>query len=167
MTPASFEKHAGRGASKKWRDSVWIVLGGHKVQCSKVKGFDTYYHRYKALTRLRLTQMTGMKQAFHRDEFVRCKNCLKERRFRRRNKEECRLFHDASLNSNWECSNCPPDRSISCQDDEEREVRRTIKGCVRSRTCEGCIECVCLGCFTCRFEDCPCRICQEFMANNK
>lgn len=166
MTPAAFEKHGGRGTSRKWKDSIWVVLEDHKVQFSKVKGLDAFYRRYKAYNRLRLAQSSGIKQAYHRDEFLQCKKCLKNRRFRRRNKEECRLFHDASLNPNWECSNFPPGSVILCQDDEEREVRQAIKGCIRSRTCHGCIECVCLGCFTCRFHDCSCRICQEFMQNN-
>lgn len=166
MTPSNFEKHGGRGASKKWRDTIWVVLGDRRVQFSKVKGLDAFVRRYKE-SRVRLRQSAAAKQVCHRDEFIRCTKCSKKRRFRRKNKEECRLFHEASMNVDWECSNYPFDRFMSCQDDEEREVRQANRGCVRSRTCQGCIGCVCLGCVTCRFEECPCRICVEFMANNQ
>ncbi|MCO5605996.1 hypothetical protein L7F22_060182 [Adiantum nelumboides] len=167
MSPASFERHSGRGASKKWRDSIWIVLGDQKVQFSKVKGLDAFVRRYKESGRTIGRQPALPKQSIHRDEFLQCKKCLKRRRFRRKTKEECRLFHEASMNQEWECSNYPFESFSSCQDEEEREARQANRGCVRLRTCPGCIDCVCLGCFTCRFEDCECRLCTEYIANNK
>ncbi|KAI5054874.1 hypothetical protein GOP47_0030019 [Adiantum capillus-veneris] len=167
MSPASFERHSGRGASKKWRDSIWIVLGDQKVQFSKVKGLDAFVRRYKESGRTTGRQPALPKQSIHRDEFLQCKKCLKRRRFRRKTKEECQLFHEASMNPEWECSNYPFESFSSCQDEEEREARQANRGCVRSRTCPGCIDCVCLGCFTCRFEDCECRLCTEYIANNK
>eukprot|EP00250_Pteridium_aquilinum_P021204 c25054_g1_i1 orf=175-2577(-) len=167
MSPASFERHSGRGASKKWRETIWIFLGDRKVQFSKVKGLDAFVRRYKESNRVMLRQPGPVKQPLHRDEFVQCKKCSKKRRFRRKTKEECRLFHEASMNLEWECSNYPFDSLRSCQDDEEREARQAIRGCIRSRTCQGCIQCVCLGCFSCRFEDCSCRVCVEYIDNNK
>lgn len=167
MSPASFERHGGRGASKKWRDTIWIVLGDQKIQFSKVKGLDAFVRRFKESGRTVSRPTALPKQSNHRDEFVECKTCSKRRRFRRKTKEECRLFHDASMNLEWECSNYPYGSFNSCQDDEEREARQAYRGCARSRACPGCIECVCLGCFTCRFEDCDCRLCTEYIANNK
>lgn len=167
MSPANFERHSGRGASKKWKETIWIVLGDRKVQFSKVKGLDAFVRRYKDSSRGRLRQPGPAKLPYHRDEFMKCKKCSKRRRFRRKTKEDCRLFHEASMNSEWECSNYPFDSVFSCQDDEEREARQANRGCIRSRTCQGCIECVCLGCFTCRFEDCSCRLCIEYIVNNK
>eukprot|EP00249_Psilotum_nudum_P017317 c26258_g2_i1 orf=1-189(-) len=47
MTPAAFERHAGRGSSKKWKDSIWVMLGDEKLQFSKVKSLDALYRHYK------------------------------------------------------------------------------------------------------------------------
>ena len=47
MTPAKFEKHGGRGVSKKWKDTIWVAFGGQKVMFSKVKGLDAFIRRYK------------------------------------------------------------------------------------------------------------------------
>lgn len=43
----------------------------------------------------------------HRDEFLRCTECKKERRFRLRSKEECQIYHDALANVHWKCSDIP------------------------------------------------------------
>lgn len=110
MSPANFERHSGRGASKKWKETVWIVLGDRKVQFSKVKGLDAFVRRYKDSSRGRLRQPGPAKLPYHRDEFMKCKKCSKRRRFKRKTKEDCRLFHEASMNSEWECSNYPFDR---------------------------------------------------------
>eukprot|EP00249_Psilotum_nudum_P023912 c29026_g2_i1 orf=570-3362(-) len=166
MTPATFERHAGRGSSRKWKDSIWVVLGDQKIQFSKVQGLDALYRHYKTLNHVKLTQTGNIKQQYHRDEFIKCTKCQKERRFRRRNNEECRLYHDALMNPSWNCSNFPFNRLLSCEDDEEREVRRAIRGCVRVRACQGCIDCVCLGCNMCRFSDCGCRSCDDYLANS-
>lgn len=44
------------------------------------------------------------KEPFHRDEFVQCAQCKKERRFRMQILEECRVYHDVRENENWTCS---------------------------------------------------------------
>lgn len=100
----------------------------------------------------------------HRDEFIHCNKCNKERRFRLRSKEECREHHDATLDVNWQCSDHPYDR-ITCDNDEERASRRMYRGCSRSPTCKGCTSCVCFGCEICRFSDCSCQTCRDFTSN--
>ena len=44
------------------------------------------------------------REPFHRDEFVQCALCKKERRFRIQILEECRAYHDAKENKKWTCS---------------------------------------------------------------
>mgnify|MGYP000600809937 FL=1 len=111
MTPANFEKHGGRGASKKWKDTIWIVLGDQKVMFSKVKGLDAFVRRYKE-SRSRSRQVHAAKSVYHRDEFMQCKKCSKKRRMRCKTQEECRLYHNASMNPDWECANYPYDRYV-------------------------------------------------------
>eukprot|EP01018_Ginkgo_biloba_P027601 Gb_01224 [translate_table: standard] len=112
MSPAAFEKHGGRGSSRKWRFSIWILVRDQKVQLSRVKELEPYYRKYKAMKTPKASEMGNTRQAFHRDEFVRCSKCHQERRFKRRNKEECRLYHDALANPDWECSNLQYDRFL-------------------------------------------------------
>ncbi|MBA0743828.1 hypothetical protein Gogos_006482 [Gossypium gossypioides] len=54
---------------------------------------------------------------------------------------------------------------ITCDDDEERASRRVYRGCSRSPTCKGCTSCVCFGCEICRFTDCSCQTCIDFIRN--
>lgn len=54
---------------------------------------------------------------------------------------------------------------ITCGDDEERESRKGSRGCPRSSRCRGCTSCVCFGCLRCRFLDCHCRACVDFVQN--
>jgi hypothetical protein len=44
MTPGAFEKHGGRAASKKWRDSIWVTYMNQKMPVSRVKELDAYLH---------------------------------------------------------------------------------------------------------------------------
>ncbi|KAG5546320.1 hypothetical protein RHGRI_018482 [Rhododendron griersonianum] len=88
------------------------------------------------------------RQAIHRDEFVLCSQCGKDRRFRLRTAEECRAFHDALAKVNWTCSDTP----ITCEDPEERQSRKVRRGCPESARCSGCVSCVCVGCGMCRFK---------------
>ena len=70
------------------------------------------------------------------------------------------FFHFSS--NCWFCYS----RFMSCQEEEEREARQVSRGCMRSRTCQGCAVCICSGCSICRFEDCSCEICEAFKAIN-
>lgn len=161
LTPAAFEKHSGRETSRKWKNNVWVIVDGEKVPLSKT-ALLKYYNQ--ALSNGSTRSQAG--RVCHRDEFLRCTQCNKNRRFRLRTTDECRSYHDAFINTNWKCSDMPYDK-ITCDDDEERASRRVYRGCVRSPTCRGCTSCVCFGCGTCRFSDCGCQTCSDFTRNAK
>ncbi|KAH0986743.1 hypothetical protein GBA52_013920 [Prunus armeniaca] len=48
---------------------------------------------------------------------------------------------------------------------KKEQVEKSSRGCPRTSTCKGCTCCVCLGCLRCRYLDCDCRICVDFMQN--
>lgn len=160
LTPAAFEKHSGRESAGKWKNNIWVIVNGEKVPLFKTALLKYYTQASKG--------SNGSKRhngrTCHRDEFIRCSKCNKDRRFRLRTKAECRAHHDALLDRHWKCSDNPHDR-ISCNDDEERASRRVYRGCPRSPGCEGCTSCVCFGCETCRFSECSCRTCTDFTRN--
>ncbi|KAL8166202.1 hypothetical protein V2J09_007701 [Rumex salicifolius] len=93
-----------------------------------------------------------------------CTKCSKQRRFLLRTKQECRLYHDACLDENWTCADFP-NQEVCCEDDEERQPKKILRGCFMRPLCKGCNFCVCFGCFMCRFEDCKCRSCVDFIKN--
>lgn len=159
LTPAAFEKHSGRETARKWKNNVWIIVNGDKVPVVKTPLLKYYNKSLK-----HAISQNG--KACHRDEFLRCTECNKDRRFRLRSKEECRTYHDALANVHWNCS-CIPYDKFSCDDDEERASRRVYRGCSRSPTCKGCTTCVCFGCQICRFSDCSCQTCSDFTENAK
>lgn len=161
LTPAAFEKHSGRETARKWKNNIWVIVDGEKVPLSKT-ALLKYYN--KALTKTTNRAQTG--RVCHRDEFLRCTQCNKLRRFRLRTKEECRAYHDAFINDHWKCSDMPYEK-ITCEEEEERASRRVYRGCLRATTCKGCTSCVCFGCGTCRFSDCRCQTCIDFTRNTK
>ncbi|KAL5147927.1 Protein ULTRAPETALA 1 [Glycine soja] len=163
LTPSAFEKHSGRETARKWKNNVWVIVNGEKVPLCKTVLLKYYNQVSKAANGSHRSQ-NG--RACHRDEFVRCTSCNKERRFRLRTKEECRIHHDALADANWKCSDLPYDK-ITCDDEEERASRRVYRGCTRSPTCKGCTSCVCFGCDICRFSDCSCQTCADFTNNAK
>ncbi|RVW93178.1 Protein ULTRAPETALA 2 [Vitis vinifera] len=55
--------------------------------------------------------------------------------------------------------------SLTCVDKDERESRKTLRGCPYSPMCSGCELCVCFGCPECRFMGCNCRTCVDFYQN--
>ncbi|XLR41324.1 hypothetical protein S83_025984 [Arachis hypogaea] len=158
MTPSAFEKHSGRETARKWKNNIWVIVNGEKVPLFKTVLLKYYNKVSKAAS----NNVRGC----HRDEFIRCTECNKQRRFRQRTKEECRLHHDALADSNWKCSDHPYDK-ITCENEEERASRRVYRGCTRSPTCKGCTTCVCFGCNVCRFSDCTCQTCTDFTWNAK
>ncbi|KAG6472135.1 hypothetical protein ZIOFF_069592 [Zingiber officinale] len=162
LTPAAFEKHSGRETAKKWKSNVWIIVKGDKVPLSRTVLLKYYNQASKSANG---SHKGSNGRLSHRDEFICCKRCEKERRFRLRNKEECRSYHDAMRNTNWECSNFAFDR-ITCEDEEERASRKVLRGCSRSPSCKGCTTCVCFGCDICRFSDCSCQTCLDFTSNS-
>ncbi|CAN1123827.1 Protein ULTRAPETALA 1 [Linum perenne] len=163
MTPAAFEKHSGRETARKWKNNVWVIVNGVKVPLSKTVLLKYYNQSLKGANGSHRSQIG---RVFHRDEFVRCSKCNKERRFRLRTKEECRIHHDSVANASWKCADMPFDK-LTCDDEEERASRKVYRGCSRSPTCKGCTSCVCFGCEICRFSDCSCQTCIDFTSNAK
>ncbi|KAJ8497600.1 hypothetical protein OPV22_008152 [Ensete ventricosum] len=163
LTPAAFEKHSGRETARKWKSNVWVIVKGDKVPLSKTVLLKYYNQALKAANG---AHKGPNGRPCHRDEFVHCKRCNKERRFRLRTKEECRKYHDAVRNPNWKCSDSTFER-VTCDDEEERASRKVLRGCSRSPSCRGCTTCVCFGCETCRFSDCSCQTCTDFTHNSK
>ncbi|XP_010278353.1 PREDICTED: protein ULTRAPETALA 1-like isoform X2 [Nelumbo nucifera] len=161
LTPAAFEKHSGRETARKWKSNVWVIVNGEKVPLSKTVLLK-YYNKASKNANGHHKSHNG--RPCHRDEFVRCTKCNKERRFRLRTKEECRIHHDALANRSWKCADLPYDK-ITCDNDEERASRKVYRGCSRSPTCSGCTSCVCFGCDICRFSDCSCQTCVDFTRN--
>ncbi|KAK1325398.1 Protein ULTRAPETALA 1 [Acorus calamus] len=161
LTPAAFEKHSERETARKWKSNVWVIAKGEKVPLLKT-ALLKYYNQ--ALKTANGSQKSHNGKTCHRDEFLRCTRCNKVRRFRLRSKEECRIYHDSSLDHNWKCSDLKLDR-ITCDDDGERASRKAYRGCSRSPSCSGCTSCVCFGCDFCRFSDCSCQTCVDFTRN--
>ncbi|KAJ4726244.1 Protein ULTRAPETALA 1-like protein [Melia azedarach] len=157
MTPYDFEKHSGKEGNRRWTHHIWVLMNEEKVPLYKTALLNYYKHATNEAS-----NSSRGKRTFHRDEFIRCARCKKQRRFRLRTKEECRIYHDALGARRWKCHDRPYDK-ITCDDDEERPSRINCKGCPRFPTCEGCAACVCVGCFKCRFKDCKCRICVDFV----
>ncbi|KVH95893.1 SAND domain-containing protein, partial [Cynara cardunculus var. scolymus] len=108
LTPAAFEKHSGRETARKWKNNIWVIVDGEKVPLSKT-ALLKYYNQ--ALRKTSNRSQTG--RVCHRDEFLRCTQCNKLRRFRLRTKEECRAYHDAFINDHWKCSDMPYDKNVA------------------------------------------------------
>ncbi|XP_047260113.1 protein ULTRAPETALA 1-like [Capsicum annuum] len=158
LTPIEFEKHAGRETCRKWKNNIWIFIDGNKVPL--VSTVLLKYHNQSS------KHAYGTHRFCHRDEFIICTECKKERRFCRHSVEECKSYHDALLNTNWKCADISFGK-FSCDDKEERKSRRVYRGCLRSSTCEGCSSCVCFGCQICCFSSCSCQTCIDFTKTTK
>ncbi|XP_011090050.1 protein ULTRAPETALA 1-like [Sesamum indicum] len=156
LSPVEFARHAGKtNAHNNWMSQIWVFTrDGHKVALRRTCLLKHYRHTFQR----------PLRQVTHRDEFVRCSRCDKQRRFSLRTREACRIYHYALVDNNWKCSDIP-DHSLTCDDAEERESRKVCRGCPRAPRCEGCEQCVCLGCDNCRFEDCHCQTCVEYIMN--
>lgn len=109
LTPAAFEKHSGRETSRKWKNNIWIIVNGEKVPLYKTVLLK-YYNKTSKSTNGSNRSHNG--KVCHRDEFVRCTDCNKERRFRLRTKEECQSYHDALADPDWKCSDMPYDKYV-------------------------------------------------------
>lgn len=106
LTPAAFEKHSGRETSRKWKNNVWIIANGEKVPLCKTVLLKYFNQTSKSAN----GSHRNNGRVCHRDEFLCCTRCNKERRFRLRTKEECRIHHDAVAGTNWKCSDLPFDK---------------------------------------------------------
>jgi len=104
MTPSEFEKHTRpEEVQRRWKHFIWVIMKGKKVPLLKT-ALLKYYIRAEKASGLYKGHSA---RAFHRDEFICCTECKKERRFRLQTKEECRIYHDAIANPKWKCSDSP------------------------------------------------------------
>ncbi|KAL1549543.1 protein ULTRAPETALA 1-like [Salvia divinorum] len=156
VSPVEFAKHAGKiNAHEKWNRQIWVFgKDGTKIGLWKTCLLRHHKHSF----------IRGARQLTHRDEFIRCSQCDKERRFSLRSKEHCKIYHDALVKSDWICSDMP-NNTLSCRVGEERESRKVNRGCPKAAKCAGCEQCVCFGCEMCRFETCACKSCIDFIIN--
>ncbi|XP_057779698.1 protein ULTRAPETALA 1-like [Salvia miltiorrhiza] len=156
VSPVEFAKHAGKiNAHANWKSQIWVF----SKDGSKVGVWKTCLLKHH-----RFTFVRPLRQVTHRDEFMRCAQCGKDRRFSLRTKEDCKIYHDALVITDWTCSNMP-NNTLSCSVGEERESRKVNRGCPRASKCGGCEQCVCFGCEMCRFETCTCQSCIDFIIN--
>ncbi|KAG4390196.1 hypothetical protein GLYMA_06G250300v4 [Glycine max] len=160
VTPEAFEKHALKEGTGRWKSNIWV----HCEDEDRVPLWKTpltkYYTHQANVANWKDSAMR--KRNFHRDEFLHCTSCRKERRFRLKSRPDIKNYHEALNNKSWTCSLWPYHK-ITCDDDEERPSLRASRGCSRSSTCQGCSTCYCEGCIKCRFEDCNCQECRDFM----
>ncbi|OMP04584.1 putative Protein ULTRAPETALA2 [Corchorus olitorius] len=161
LTPYDFEKHSGKEGTRRWKNHIWVILNSKKVPLAKTAILKYYKHGSNAGMGGSTRQFKHM---FHRDEFITCSECKIERRFRLRTAEECRIYHDALIARRWRCDQFPSQR-YKCNSDAERPGRKSHRGCPRTPSCKGCTTCVCFGCLKCRFVDCKCRTCVDYMRN--
>ncbi|KAK9938201.1 hypothetical protein M0R45_014954 [Rubus argutus] len=158
MTPKQFESHAREGA-RRWKSNIWVIINDRKVSL-QISGLLKYYKHAANENNWDRRRSNFL----HRDEFLCCCECKKERRFHLRTTDGCRRFHDASANKSWKCADHY--EKTTCDDDEEeRASRKSYRGCPRAATCKGCTSCVCVGCNMCRFKDCDCRTCVDYIQN--
>ncbi|KAK7405191.1 hypothetical protein VNO78_06390 [Psophocarpus tetragonolobus] len=159
-TLEEFEKHAFKEGSGRWKSNIWVHYEDEdRVPLWRTPLMKYYTHQANVANWI---DSAMRKRNYHRDEFLRCTNCNKERRFRLKSRLDIKKYHQAFNNHSWTCSLWPYQK-ISCDYVEERPSLRASRGCPRLSTCRGCTNCYCEGCIKCRFEDCNCRECRDFM----
>ncbi|XP_028236894.1 protein ULTRAPETALA 2-like [Glycine soja] len=105
VTLEAFEKHALREGSGRWKRNIWIHCEDEdKVPLWKTPLIKYYTHQANVANR---KDSAMRKQNFHRDEFLRCTRCGKERRFHLKSRPDIKNYHDASNNKCWNCSLWP------------------------------------------------------------
>lgn len=99
LSPVEFARHAGKiNAHTNWKSQIWVFNNdGHKIALWRTCLLKHHTHTFQRLLR----------QVIHRDEFIRCSQCRKERRFSLRSKEACKIYHDALVSDHWTCSDMP------------------------------------------------------------
>lgn len=100
LSPIEFAKHVGKKPTMDNWNKHLHVMNTEGKRVSLAKAGLLRYHTQTVHRPLRGPNM-------HRDEFIRCSKCKKERRFSLRTKEQCRIYHDASLRQDWQCSDMP------------------------------------------------------------
>ncbi|CAI9115524.1 OLC1v1016439C1 [Oldenlandia corymbosa var. corymbosa] len=145
LSPVEFARHMGKNTNiDNWKNHLWVMdAEGNRISLGKTNLLRYHIQTFERPLR---------RPYVHRDEFIRCSKCNKERRFSRRTKELCRIYHDAFLKQDWQCSDMPPNK-ITCDEAEERKSRKKYRGCYGKSNCNGCIKCVCIGCNMCSKSD--------------
>ncbi|KAL9167342.1 hypothetical protein ABFS82_05G090600 [Erythranthe guttata] len=89
ISPIEFARHAGRtNAHNNWKSQIWVFShDGHKIALWRTCLLKYHTHTFQR----------PLRQVIHRDEFLRCSQCNKERRFILRNKEGIKIYHQAQL----------------------------------------------------------------------
>ncbi|XP_074293431.1 protein ULTRAPETALA 2-like [Silene latifolia] len=179
--PMLFEKHARTIGVGRWKSNVWVRVQGLKTSLQKT-------NLLKYFLGVHPKRNNARRGFVHQDEFMTCTKCGKVRRFERRNQHQCWVYHQAYLARNqWTCLHYPRNSCfcesriprisntelmwirMNCDMRDEREAKKNARKCPRNKnnggSCLGCTKCVCFGCTMCRFEDCPCRTCVDYVMN--
>lgn len=105
VTPVEFEKHAGKQGAEGWKNNIWV----HNEKEDRVPLWRTpllkYYTHLANVANW--IDVANRKHNFHKDEFMRCSICKKERRFRFTTRQEIEKYHAALTNKTWKCSDWP------------------------------------------------------------
>ncbi|KAL5147281.1 Protein ULTRAPETALA 1 [Glycine soja] len=142
VTLEAFQKHALRERSGRWKRNIWVHFEDEdKVPLWKTPLIKYYTHQSNVVNR---KDSAMRKQNIHRDEFLRCTKCGKERRFHLKSRPDIKNYHDALNNKCWTCSLWPYQK-ITCDDYEERSSLKASRGCSCSSTCQDCSTCYCEG----------------------
>lgn len=87
-----------------WPSNIWVQIDGEKVPLEMTQIMKYYDHKANVH---KMMKYANRNKKFHKDEFIRCSKCNKERRFRRRNMKAIKDYHDAFNDESWECSDWP------------------------------------------------------------
>ncbi|KAL6999447.1 ultrapetala [Sarracenia purpurea var. burkii] len=112
LSPKSFLAHNERRQINNWKNQICVIQENDKRVPLRKTPLLKYYYKHKP------EEAEGVLRpphAVHRDEFLCCSLCGKERRFRLRTAVDCRAYHDASANAHhWTCSQNPQEKFKDC-----------------------------------------------------
>lgn len=96
LSPVQFARHIGKNSTvDSWKNHLWVM----DKDGNRIKLADTDILRFHVQTFDR-----PLRPFVHRDEFICCTRCNKQRRFLLRTREQCRVYHRASLKTEWICA---------------------------------------------------------------
>ncbi|XP_040987853.1 protein ULTRAPETALA 1-like [Juglans microcarpa x Juglans regia] len=91
LTPDNFLKHCGNEGTRSWKRNIWVIVNDEKVALQIKVGLLQYYKNASIYMNISSTdsKSSERERKFHRDEFIKCSTCNKERMtFRLRNREQ-------------------------------------------------------------------------------
>ncbi|KAK9674437.1 hypothetical protein RND81_12G232400 [Saponaria officinalis] len=104
VRPIEFERHAGIIGPSRWKSHIWVPVNGSKRPLYKTILLKYYIGSPNDPSSKR--KRGGMR--VHKDEFLTCSACGKNRRFECRDQQQCWLYHQAYLaRDRWTCSDFP------------------------------------------------------------